>query len=118
MNKLTIALLLVLLPMAAQAEFDVVTIAHSVSTSIEARKIRAERGYIETSTEKADIVLVVCRSGLNWPLTSSSYTSFADLNTDAESQLNIAGSNFHIYLFSKSASGNLSELSHDKYPAN
>lgn len=52
----------------------------------------------ESSLRGADVILTVVRSSLNWPL-NNSYDSIGDLKDDIESQLNISGSNGHIYVY-------------------
>jgi hypothetical protein len=74
-------------------------IAESVSTSIEARRIMHQQGWVEVPLRRADYVLVVVRSELSMPL-SGSYRSINDLKRDAEFQLNISGSNFVVYVYS------------------
>ena len=114
---LTILAVLFLSP-PAQAErgVAVAVIAHSVSTSIEARDVRRRQGWTETSLRDADAILVVCRSELNWPL-QNSYESVAALNEDADSQLNISGSNFHVYIYRINSDLSVDEVMHVNYPA-
>ena len=69
-----------------------------------------------TNTTQANGVLVVCRSGLSYPL-NSSYRNIRELNDDADSQLNISGSNFHIYVFKLNGNKTVSEAQHVYYPA-
>ena len=82
-----------------------------------AREIRMKKGWLEVSPKESELVLVVCRSALLNPL-DYSYTSFAELSDAAEHQLNIAGLNFHIYLFRFNSDLSLSEASHTSFPAN
>ena len=56
-----------------------------------------------------------CRSGLNWPL-SSSYRSIKEPDDDAASQLNIRGSNFHIYIYQINNNLGVDEVKHVHYP--
>lgn len=101
----------------AQRGTSVIVVAHSVSTSMEARKVLSRQGWTETTNlRQADGIVVVCRSGLNWPL-SDSYRSYKELNDDAESQLNISGSNFHIYVYKLNGNMSVEKLDHRKYPA-
>ena len=106
------------IPDLANAErgLSVAVIAHSVSTSMEAREVRRRNGWTETSLRQADAILVVCRSGLNWPL-NSSYDSIKELDEDADSQLNISGSNFHIYIYRINDDLSVDEIKHVHYPA-
>ena len=101
----------------AQRGTSVVVVAHSVSTSVEARKVLSRQGWTETTNlRQADGIVVVCRSGLNWPL-SDSYRSYKELNDDAESQLNISVSNFHIYVYKLNGNMSVEKIDHRKYPA-
>ena len=115
---LILLLSLVLIPNIASAErgLNVAVIAHSISTSMEAREVRRRNGWSETDFRQADAILVVCRSGLNWPL-SSSYDSIKELDEDADSQLNISGSNFHIYIYRINNDLSVDEIKHVHYPA-
>jgi hypothetical protein len=105
-------------PILAYAErgLNVAVIAHSVSTSMEAREVLRRQGWTETSLRQADAILVVCRSGLSYPL-SSSYDSIKELDEDAESQLNISGSNFHVYIYRINDDLSVDEIKHSHYPA-
>ena len=100
----------------AQRGLNVAVIAHSVSTSMEAREIRYRQGWGETSLRQADAILVVCRSGLSHPL-SSSYESTKELDDAADSQLNISGSNFHVYVYRINDDLSVDEVEHIHYPA-
>jgi 23S rRNA C2498 (ribose-2'-O)-methylase RlmM len=65
---------------------EVFVIAHSISTRAEARKVIQKKGWIEnTNSEQAKGILVVCRSGLSYPL-NSSYKNIKELNEDANMQ--------------------------------
>ena len=101
----------------AQRGLNVAVIAHSISTRMEAREVLRRQGWSETSLRQADAILVVCRSGLNWPL-SSSYNSIKELDEGAESQLNISGSNFHIYIYRINDNLSVDEIKHIHYSAN
>ena len=81
-----------------KAATSVAVIAPSVSTSMMARSIIVQKKWIETKPKMADLILVVVRSSLFNPLRFN-YESFGDLKHDAESQLNISGPRFHIYLY-------------------
>lgn len=96
---------------------NVAVIAHSISTSMEAREVRRRQGWTETSLRQADAILVVCRSGLSYPL-SSSYLSIKELDNDANSQLNITGSNFHVYIYRINDDLSVDEIKHINYSAN
>jgi hypothetical protein len=101
----------------AQGALSVAVVAHSISTRVEARKVLARQGWTETTNlQQADGILVVCRSGLNWPL-NDSYRSFQELNDDADSQLNISGSNFHIYVYKFNVNLSVEKVAHQSFPA-
>lgn len=105
-------------PAFAQRGLGVAVIAHSVSTRMEAREVLRRQGWSETTNlRQADAILVVCRSGLNWPL-NSSYDSIKELDEDADSQLNISGSNFHVYVYRINDDLSVNEVKHIHYPAN
>jgi len=95
---------------------EVTVIAHSISTSSLANQIRVKMKWTEVSPKKADYVLVVCRSGLSFPL-NSSYECYCELDEAAENQLNISGSNYHIYLFYMNDDLSVKEIYHDYYEA-
>ncbi|MBU1121359.1 MAG: hypothetical protein KKF54_01505 [Candidatus Omnitrophica bacterium] len=78
--------------------YDVVVITDSISCSRLARYIMQQNYISESSLREADLILTVVRSSLNWPL-DSSYDSIGELKKDIESQLNISGSNGHIYVY-------------------
>lgn len=94
----------------------VATIAPSVSTSIEARNVRARLGMVETDVSRADALLVVVRSALLNPL-NYTYNSLAELNRDAEYQLNICGTNFHVYLYEIQSYSSIIQVKHTSYKA-
>lgn len=95
---------------------EVFVIAHSISTRAEARKVIQKKGWIETTnSEQATGILVVCRSGLSYPL-NFSYKNIKELNEDANMQLNITGSNYHIYIFRMSGNRTVTEDQHIYYP--
>jgi hypothetical protein len=101
----------------AQRGISVAVVAHSISTRVEARKVLARQGWTETTNlRQADGILVVCRSGLNWPL-NDAYRSFKELNDDADSQLNISGSNFHIYVYKLNNNLSVEKVAHQSFPA-
>lgn len=91
-------------------------IAHSVSTSMEARAILHRQGWMETSLRRADGILVVVRSMLLWPL-QHHYPSIGELDRDAAGQLNISGEEFHVYLYLIGEDLSATELHHAHYPA-
>jgi hypothetical protein len=102
----------------AQRGLNVAVIAHSISTRVEARKVMQRQGWSEAANlRQADAILVVCRSGLNWPL-SSSYRTIKELDDDADSQLNISGANFHIYIYQINNNLGVDEVKHVHFPAN
>lgn len=94
----------------------VAVIAPSVSTSVEAREVLAKNGWSETSLRDADGVLVVVRSMLYNPL-NYSYRSVSDLQRDADTQLNISGDNFHVYLYQMNNDLSVRQLKHASYKA-
>jgi hypothetical protein len=118
MKKLLTAVLLVMSAVAANAAppVNVAVIAPSVSTRMEARSILARLGWHETALRDASGILVVVRSMLFNPL-SSSYESIKDLQEDAESQLNISGENFHLYIYSITPDLGATQLKHTSYKA-
>ena len=93
-------------------KIHVVTMAHSVPMYAEIHRIIDQEDYIETSIELADFVLVVCRSMEVSPLLVI-YRSIEELNWDVESHANTAGVNFHVYLYSISSLGRLTEIAHE-----
>lgn len=103
-------------PARAEEALSVAVIAHSVSTSMEAREIRIRQGWLEADYTHADALLVVCRSMLLNPLMHG-YGSIEDLDRDTENQLNIAGSNFHVYIYQINADFSVSQIKHLHYPA-
>lgn len=95
---------------------DVVVIAHSVSTRMEARNVLARLKWREVHFKKASGVLVVCRSALLNPL-QQNYNSIVELDQDAENQLNIAGFNFHVYIFQIENDLSVKSVKHFSYRA-
>jgi len=94
----------------------VAVITHSVSTSIVARDICRRARWSVVKPREAEFVLVVCRSELLDPL-NISYESFRKLDDAAKSQLNIAGSIYHIYTFQVNDDLSLKETSHRSFRA-
>jgi hypothetical protein len=94
----------------------VYVIAPSVSTSMEARSIRMKKGWSESSLRQADAILVVVRSMLFNPL-NYSYGSVKELEADADNQLNIAGENFHVYIYSIDDNIAVTQEKHISYKA-
>ncbi|MBD3750825.1 MAG: hypothetical protein IE931_15255 [Sphingobacteriales bacterium] len=104
-------------PAHAERGLNLAVIAHSVSTSMEAREVLRRQGWSETSNlRQADGVLVVCRSMLSYPL-NSSYDSIKELDEDADFQLNISGANFHVYVYRINDDLSVDEVKHIHYPA-
>ncbi|MCV4684428.1 hypothetical protein OFB94_32605, partial [Escherichia coli] len=68
----------------------------------------------ESSLRKADVILTVVRSSLNYPL-NSSYDSIGELEEDIESQLNISGSNGHIYVYRIEDDLSVNEIFHSGF---
>ena len=105
-------------PAHAERGLSVAAIAHSLSTRMEAREVLRRQGWTETTNlRQADGILVVCRSGLTWPL-NSLCESIKELDEAADSQLNISGSNFHIYVYRINDDLSVDEVKHIHYPAN
>lgn len=102
--------------MRLNADSDVTIVAHSMSTSRKAKEILRNKRWTESNPKKADKILVVCRSGLSDPL-DDSYDSFHDLNKDADGQLNISGSNYHVYLYDIEDDLSLSQIEHSSFSA-
>jgi hypothetical protein len=73
-------------------------------------------GWYETNLRDASGILVVVRSMLFNPL-SSSYDSIKELQEAAESQLNISGESFHIYIYSISPDLGVTQVKHTSYKA-
>ena len=90
---------------------EVAVIAPSVSTSMKAREVRYQMKWQEVSPKCVDYILVVVRSGLSYPL-QMNYDSYGELKDDAENQLNISGSNYHIYLFYIEKDLSVTEVDH------
>ena len=77
---------------------NVTVITDSISCSRFARFIMRKNSKSESSLKGADVILTVVRSSLISPL-NSSYNSIEDLKHDIKSQINISGSNGHIYVY-------------------
>lgn len=95
---------------------QVAVIAPSLSTAAKARSIMQSLKLTEVSPKDADIILVVVRSLLYYPL-SPSYDSYRDLQRDAENQLNISGPTYHIYFYEHLGDLTVRELKHISEPA-
>ena len=83
---------------------------------MKAHGILRDLRLIETSPRLAAYALVVVRSGLYNPLTGM-YDSLAELEQDAEAQLNIAGPQYHVYLFQLDDNLRPYELDHKSFDA-
>lgn len=95
----------------------VVVIAPSVSTSMEARSVRTQLGWIETSSWlKADAIQVVVRSSLLNPL-DRTYECACELREDAKRQLNISGPRFHVYVYRLEEDLSVVQVDHTSYDA-
>jgi hypothetical protein len=94
----------------------IAVIAPSVSTSIEARSIMYQNGFVYSDFRNADGILVVVRSMLWYPLYNN-YDSVSDLKRAADMQLNIVGTNFHVYLYSFNNDLSVTQVYHDYYQA-
>jgi hypothetical protein len=115
----TVFVLMLFPPFPSLAESQglrVAVIAPSVSASMEARAIRQRMGWLEVSFREADAILVVVRSMLFDPL-NYSYDSVKELSDDAEMQLNIAGENFHVYIYQITNDLGATQLKHVSYKA-
>ena len=102
---------------AQSAGEQVYVIAESVSTSMEAQRILYRQRWRAVPLRQAQFVLVVVRSELEMPLTGF-YLSVAELKQDAEMQLNVAGSNYVVYIFALDDDLQPTELKRIAYPAN
>jgi hypothetical protein len=94
----------------------VAVIAPSVSTTVMARQVLARLHTPEVSFRQADQVLVVVRSSFFNPLMSG-YSTVCDLQKDADGQLNIAGPNFHIYVYAMNDDLRVTQTAHQSVPA-
>jgi len=101
---------------AESRSLNMAVIAPSVSTSMEARSIMREKGWLETNFRQADGILVVVRSMLFNPL-NYSYRSIDDLQKDADMQLNISGEKFHVYIYQINDDLSVTQLKHISYKA-
>jgi hypothetical protein len=103
--------------LAPPATVPVAVIAPSLSTRTEARAVLLKNPAMrEAPIKQADAVLVVVRSGLRNPL-AASYDTYCELKENAERQLNIAGQDFHIYLYALNDDLSVSRLRHESRPA-
>ncbi|WP_047542097.1 hypothetical protein [Methylotenera versatilis] len=115
--SLLFAAILLSFPVKAERGLNVAVIAHSLSTRAEARAVLRKQGWFATENlRQADGILVVCRSSLRNPL-SNNYRSIKELDEDADSQLNISGANFHIYVFRINDNLSVDEVNHVRYEA-
>ncbi len=94
----------------------VFVIAHSLSTRMKAREILMNSRLHEANLRQSDGALVVCRSELFNPL-NYSYGSVGELNEDADRQLNISGSNYHVYIYSFDEDFQCHQVKHTSFPA-
>lgn len=83
---------------------------------MKAREIRIKLGWAELRPKQADRVLVVVRSSLYDPLRYS-YDSYGELKMDAESQLNIARPNYHIYIYTIFDDLSVLQTEHESFSA-
>jgi cell division GTPase FtsZ len=118
MRCLLIAVFLLFLPASTMrgGGQQVYVIAESVSTG-EAQRILYRQRWTEVPLRRAQFVLVVVRSELDMPLTGF-YSSVAELKHDAETQLNIAGSNYVVYVFALDDDLRPTEVRRIAYPGN
>ena len=116
-NILVLLLLTISINSFSQRGLNVYFIAHSISTRVEGKSIIRKNGWnIVTNPRDANLIFVVCRSGLYYPL-SSSYRSIKELDEAADGLLNISGDNYHLYQYSLSGNGSVSEIRHKYYEA-
>ena len=108
MKKLILIVALLFSSIGFQAAYGATVIAHSLSTRQVARS--------ERSFSRNNEILVVCRSNLNYPL-DRTYSSIDALDRDADSQLNITGSYFHVYAFSINSDGSVTQKRNKKFKA-
>lgn len=94
----------------------VAVIAPSVSTSMKARELRTQAKLKEVSLRHAEKILVVVRSSFFNPL-KDTYDSAGELRQDADSQLNIAGPKFHVYMYSMDDNLRVTRTSHESFDA-
>lgn len=99
-----------------QTSGGLAVIAPSVSTSMMARQLLTKLHSSEVGLRSAESVLVVVRSSLYNPLMPG-YRSVCDLQKDAESQLNIAGPNFHVYVYAMDDNLRVTQSAHQSFPA-
>jgi hypothetical protein len=101
----------------SQNRLKVYFIAHSISTRTEGKSVIRKNGWnIVTNPKEANLIFVVCRSGLYYPL-SSSYRNIKELDEAADGLMNITGDNYHLYQFNLSKNGSISETHHKHYEA-
>jgi hypothetical protein len=93
---------------------NVAVFADSISCQQLSRSVLRINGIIESQLKLADVVLVVVRSSLSYPL-NYSYDSLSALKRDSEMQLNITGPNAHIYVFSIDDTLRTTEVFHTKF---
>lgn len=94
----------------------IAVIAPSVSTSMEARTIMYQNGFVYSDFRDSQAILVVVRSMLWYPLFMS-YDSVTELDRAANMQLNIIGTYFHVYLYTFNSDLSVSQAYHDYYEA-
>lgn len=82
-----------------------------------ARQVLAKLHTSEVGLRCADQVLVVVRSSLFNPLMAG-YGSVCELQKDADGQLNIAGPNFHVYVYGIDDDLRVTQTAHQTFPAN
>ena len=99
-----------------QRAISVAVIAPSISTTFEAKRVIAQQGWTQGKMKTADAILVVVRSSLSLPLRPF-YSFIGELKQDADTQLNIAGPKFHIYLYKLGDDLECSEMKHISYEA-
>lgn len=103
-------------PSYAAPPTKVLVIAHSISTEREARVVVRRNDMREVyRPADADALLVVCRSGLSWPL-DDAYESVEELSKAADSQMNISGEKFHVYLYTIDSDSRVRQAKHRHYP--
>ena len=97
--------------------YNCAVIAPSISTQNESYRVMRKLQCSFSSFRDSDFILVVVRSELFDPLMLS-YESVSELKRDSDMQLNISGSNFHIYIYGLNGDLSVNQLKHISYKAN
>jgi hypothetical protein len=83
---------------------------------MESKRIIAQPKWSVGKFKTADAILVIVRSALFNPL-QPNYRFIGELSEDADNQLNIAGPQFHIYLYQLGDDLECTQLKHESYDA-